>query len=172
MREAVEAERALGTQDRGLLGGFSAAMLRYVRANAKSFDKAHRWAMAALTSYRLKDRNERDEVCVRLTPHVPSAPLPERKASLDTPVSTLSGVGEKTAERLHSLGLKTYGDLLDHLPRTYIDRRDQRTIGDLRVGQEATVIGKVRHAKIDRIGRGRTRVVVTIGDGTGFLDCV
>jgi hypothetical protein len=94
MREAVEAERALGTQDRGVLGGFSAAMLRYVRANGKTFGSAHRWAMAALTSYRLKDRNERDEVCVRLTPHVPSAAMPERKATLDTSVSTLPGVGD------------------------------------------------------------------------------
>src|SRR5438477_10822009 len=111
MREAVEAERAAGCQDRGLLGGFSAAMLRYVKANAKSFDKAHGWAMAALTSYGLKNRNERDEVCVRLTPHVSSAAMPERKASLDTPVSTLPGVGDKTAERLHSLGLRTFGDL-------------------------------------------------------------
>src|SRR5439155_18312449 len=99
MREAVEAARTLGSQDRGLLGGFSAAMLRFVRANAKSFDKAHRWAMAALTSYRLKDRTERDEVCLRLIPHVPSAALPERRASLDSPVSSLPGVGAKTAER-------------------------------------------------------------------------
>jgi ATP-dependent DNA helicase RecG len=172
MREAVAAERALGSRDRGLLGGFSAAMLRWVKANAKALDRSYRWAMAALTSYRLKDRNERDEVCLRLTPLVPPAPLPEPRASLDTPVSTLPGVGEKTTERLRALGIRTYGDLLDHLPRTYIDRRDMRRIADLRLGQEATVIGKVRHAKVDRIGRGRTRVVVTIGDGTGFLDCV
>src|SRR2546425_3814543 len=99
MREAVEAERSGGCQDRGLLGGFSAAMLRYVRANARTFDKAHKWAMAALTSYRLKDRAERDEVCLRLIPHVPSAPVPEAGgAPLDTPVSSLPGVGAKTAE--------------------------------------------------------------------------
>ena len=173
MREAVEAERALGSQDRGLLGGFSAAMLRYVRANAKTFGRAHQWAMAALTSYRLKGRNERDEVCLRLTPHVPSTPPPQRgRASLDASVSSLSGVGEKTAERLHSLGLKTYGDLLDHIPRTYIDRRDMRQIKDLRKGQEATVIAKVRHTSVDRIRGGRTRVTVTITDGTGYVDCV
>jgi ATP-dependent DNA helicase RecG len=73
---------------------------------------------------------------------------------------------------LHALGLRTFGDLLDHLPRTYIDRRDMRTIRDLRVGGEATVIAKVRHATVDRIRGGRTRVTVTIGDGTGFVDCV
>lgn len=173
MREAVEGERATGSQDRGLLGGFAAAMLRHLRADGGALGKAHAWAMAALTSYRLKDRAERDEVCLRLTPHVAPAPPPVRApAALDTPVSSLPGVGEKTVERLAGLGLRTFGDLLDHLPRAYIDRRDMRSIADLRVGQEATVIATVREAKVDRVRARRSRVTVTIGDGTGFLHCV
>lgn len=129
--------------------------------------------MAALTSYRLKDRAEREEVCLRLTPHLVSQSAPDRGgAPLDTPVSTLPGVGERTAERLESLGLRTFGDLLDHLPRTYIDRRDTRTIRDLRVGGEATVIATVRSSKVERVRSNRSRVTVTITDGTGYVDCV
>lgn len=173
MREAVEGERALGSQDRGLLGGFSVAMLRRLRGDAGALGKAHAWAMAALTSYRLKDRSERDEVCLRLTPHVaPAPPASNATAALDTSVSSLPGVGEKTAERLANLGLRTLGDLLDHLPRTYIDRRDTRSIGELRLGQEATVIASVRETKVDRVRGNRSRVTVTIGDGTGYIDCV
>jgi ATP-dependent DNA helicase RecG len=173
MREAVEGERALGSQDRGLLGGFAAALLRKLHADPKALGKSRQWAMAALTSYRLKDRNERDEVALRLTPHVPSAAPPEGgRVPLDTPVSSLPGVGERTAERLESLGLRSLGDLLDHLPRAYIDRRDMRTIADLRVGAEATVIATVREVKVDRIRGNRSRVRVTIGDGTGYLDCI
>lgn len=173
MREGVESERALGVRDRGLLGGFSAAVLRRLHADAKALGSARSWAMAALTSYRLKDRAERDEVCLRLTPHLVSAPLPsEGGAPLDTSVSTLPGVGQRTAERLESLGLRTFADLLDHLPRDYIDRRDTRTIRDLRVGQEATVIATVREAKVERVGGRRSRVTVTISDGTGYIDCV
>ena len=68
--------------------------------------------------------------------------------------------------------LDTFGDLIDHLPRTYIDRRDMRTIADLKLGGEATVIATVKQTKVDRIRGNRTRVVVTISDGTGYIDCI
>ncbi len=173
MKEAVDGERALGSQDRGLLGGFAAAILRKLHADPKALGKSRQWAMAALTSYRLKTREEREEVGLRLLPHLPPAPQPvSGGAPLDTPVSTLPGVGEKISERLESLGLRTLGDLLDHLPRAYIDRRDMRSISDLRMGQEATVIATVRNTKIDRIRGRRTRITVTISDGTGYIDCI
>jgi hypothetical protein len=50
MREGVEGERALGSRDRGLLGGFSAAVLRKLHADPKALGSARSWAMAALTS--------------------------------------------------------------------------------------------------------------------------
>lgn len=173
MREAIDGERALGSQDRGLLGGFAAALLRRLRTDSKALGDARSWAMAALTSYGLKNPDERDEVALRLTPHFLDRPPPGLGgASLDTQVSTLPGVGPKIAARLTEMGLATFGDLIDHLPRTYIDRRDMRTIADLRLGGEATVIATVRSTKVDRIRGNRTRVVVTISDGTGYLDCV
>src|ERR671922_111069 len=108
MREGVEGEHALGSQDRGLLGGFSAAVLRKLHADTKALGKTRSWAMAALTSYRLKDRAEREEVCLRLSPHLMSLPAPDRDGSpLDTPVETLPGVGSRTAERLETMGLGT-----------------------------------------------------------------
>jgi ATP-dependent DNA helicase RecG len=171
MREAIDGERALGSQDRGLLGGFAAALLRRLHGDRDALGSTRSWAMAALTSYRLKDRNERDEVAHRLRPHVPEGRQPNAGAPLDTPVSTLPTVGPKTVERLRTLNLETFGDLIDHLPRTYIDRRDMRSISDLKLGGEATVIATVKHTKVDRIRGNRTRTVVTITDGTGYLDC-
>ncbi len=173
MREALDGERATGLQDRGLLGGFAAALLRLLRTEGKALGKDRAWAMAALTSYRLKDRAGRDDVVLRFTPHLLDEPLPDGAgAPLDTPVSSLPGVGEKVAERLDGIGLRTLGDLLDHLPRAYIDRRDMRQIQDLRLEQEATVIATVKKTSVDRIRGNRSRVVVTISDGTGYVDCV
>jgi ATP-dependent DNA helicase RecG len=174
MREAIEGERAGGSQDRGLLGGFAAALLRRVRADTTSLGEARSWAMAALTSYNLKSRDERDEVALRLVPHFTdhAPPAVSAGAALDTPVSSLPGVGPRIAERLKGMALETFGDLIDHLPRTYIDRREMRTISDLRVGGEATILATVRSTKVDRIRGNRTRVVVTLSDGTGYLDCV
>lgn len=173
MREAIESERVLGSQDRGLLGGFAAALLRRLRADTSALGATRSWAMAALTSYKLKNPEERDEVALRLGTHYADKPPPGLEgAALDTPASTLPGVGAKIAERLKAMGLATYGDLIDHLPRTYIDRRDMRTIADLKLGGEATVIATVRSTKVDRMRGKRTRVVVTISDGTGYLDCI
>ena len=40
---------------------------------------------------------------------------------LDTPVKFLKGIGERRAEALGRLGIRTAQDLLWHLPRRYID---------------------------------------------------
>ncbi len=71
------------------------------------------------------------------------------------------------------LGIRTVRDLLHHYPRRYIDRSTVQRIGELRIGQTATVIGRVR--KIDARPtrrRGLSMVTVEIGDGTGYLDLI
>ena len=40
---------------------------------------------------------------------------------LDTPVKFLKGIGERRAEQLERLGIRTAQDLLWHLPHRYID---------------------------------------------------
>lgn len=70
------------------------------------------------------------------------------------------------------LGIRTVGQLLHHYPRRYIDRSKVARIGELRVGQEATVIGRVRTVEA-RAAKRRPRmavVTVRISDGTGYLD--
>jgi ATP-dependent DNA helicase RecG len=47
----------------------------------------------------------------------------------------------KTREGLAALGLDTVGDLLEHMPR---DRREARTVAELQVGEQATVLVQVR----------------------------
>ncbi|GBC87458.1 ATP-dependent DNA helicase RecG [bacterium HR12] len=65
------------------------------------------------------------------------------------------------------------GDLLHHYPRRYIDRSRVQRISELRIGQTATVIGRVRkiEARPTR-RRGLSMVTVEIGDGTGYLDLI
>ena len=40
-----------------------------------------------------------------------------------TPLTDLPGVGPNRGKRLEKLGLRTMGDLLEHLPQRYEDRR-------------------------------------------------
>ncbi len=71
------------------------------------------------------------------------------------------------------LGIRTVGDLLHHYPRRYIDRSTVQRIGELRVGQTATVIGRVRQVEVRPTRRrGLSMVTVKIWDGTGYLDLV
>ncbi len=102
---------------------------------------------------------------------------------VDAPVKDLGGVasmptrggrgrgGPPVHEVLsESLGVHTVDDLLHHYPRRYVDRSAMVPMRDLRIGQEATVIGTVRKVNRAMTRRRQTMVTITIGDGTGFLD--
>ena len=69
-----------------------------------------------------------------------------------------------------SLGVQTVGQLLHHYPRRYIDRSQVAQIRDLRIGQHATVIAKVKRTVKRQTRRHQTMVTVTLYDGSGSLD--
>jgi ATP-dependent DNA helicase RecG len=101
---------------------------------------------------------------------------------LDSPVQDIDArlagrrVGMRTkgppaAEVLaESLGIRTVGQLLRHFPRRYIDRSATEPIRSLRIGQEVTVIGRVKRAVKRLTRRRQSMVTVTLYDGTGYLD--
>ncbi|HEX9122998.1 MAG TPA: ATP-dependent DNA helicase RecG [Actinomycetota bacterium] len=79
--------------------------------------------------------------------------------------------GPPAAEVLaESLEIHTVGDLLSHYPRRYIDRSQVARIGELRIGQYATVIAKVKRVSKRQTRRHQTMVTVTLYDGSGYLD--
>jgi len=86
---------------------------------------------------------------------------------LKTDIQYLKGVGPKRGEVLAGHGVDTVGKLLFYFPRRYIDRSKVDTIGSLRENDYKTVVGKVLGKGLLR--GGKTRLEVTIGDGTGYL---
>ena len=114
---------------------------------------------------------------VERIPNVPVSP----SLSLEAPVLAVdrklatrrTGLREKGEEAhvvLAGMGITTVGDLLRHYPRRYIDRSAVERIGDLRIGQHATVLARV-HKTVKRLTRRRqSMVTVTLRDGSGFLD--
>ena len=88
----------------------------------------------------------------------------------DSPVGALGGWARRYEAPLRKLGVETVEDLLQHYPRRYIDRSRVASIGDLRIGQEATVIGTVRRVDRRFTRRRQAIVTVTIFDRTGYLD--
>jgi ATP-dependent DNA helicase RecG len=88
----------------------------------------------------------------------------------DAPVGSLGGWARRYEAPLRKLGVSSVGDLLHHYPRRYIDRSNVASLGDLRIGQEATVIGTVRRVDRRFTRRRQAIVTVTIFDRTGYLD--
>ncbi|RJQ46408.1 MAG: ATP-dependent DNA helicase RecG [Gaiellales bacterium] len=93
--------------------------------------------------------------------------------ALGDPLTVLKGVGPALAREAGRLGLATLADLLSHFPRRHEDFSSSREIGQLRLGEEATVAATVERVTLQRTRRPNLRVVkATLRDDTGILEAV
>ena len=90
----------------------------------------------------------------------------------EIPVTVLTGVGPKKAEALAAMEIHNVLDLLTHYPRRYLDRTRQVAIRELKVGEEALVLGTVKRVASRRTRQRRTMVEVDVFDGSSYLHCV
>ena len=96
-----------------------------------------------------------------------------RPSILDAPVTTLKGAGPKLSEAASEMGIESLGDLLRHLPHSYRDRADPVGLGELRLGEEATVEVEVSGAKLRPTRRRRLTILETdVSDGSGRVKAV
>ncbi len=99
------------------------------------------------------------------------APVAAHLEALRMPVQYVKGVGPRRAEQLEKFGVSTVEALLFHLPFRYEDRRDVRTIADLRAGEEATIEAEL--VSVDERYAGRRRILESVAaDATGRLALV
>jgi ATP-dependent DNA helicase RecG len=98
------------------------------------------------------------------------APVLQVDRKLATRRTGLREKGDEAHVVLAGMGIETVADLLRHYPRRYIDRSAVGRIADLRIGQQATVIARVRTTYKRLTRNRRSMVTVTIADGTGSLD--
>ncbi|NOZ07916.1 MAG: ATP-dependent DNA helicase RecG [FCB group bacterium] len=82
----------------------------------------------------------------------------------------LRGVGPQRAKILAAIGIETLEDLLYYYPRRYLDRTGIKAIRDLRVGDEAVVIGRVEKTATIPTRR-KVIFTLTLSDDTGRLTC-
>src|SRR5918995_615838 len=99
-----------------------------------------------------------------------AAPLRARRhpSALAARIETLRGAGPRLAEAASELGVDSLGDLLWHVPHGYRDRTTMTEIGELKLGQEGTVLAEVRSARLRPTRRrGLTILEATVADGSG-----
>jgi ATP-dependent DNA helicase RecG len=88
-------------------------------------------------------------------------------------VTTITGVGERRgAAHADELGIETVLDLVTHYPRRYIDRSNEATLASATVGESVGLLVDVRRTRFVPARRGKPRVEVEVGDGTGRLTLV
>ena len=80
-------------------------------------------------------------------------------------------MGPRIAEALKDLGITTLADLISHYPSRHEDLSNVKRISELRVGEKATVVGRVVGMRpIGKPVRGRSPgFSVQLYDGTGYL---
>ncbi|UCF71364.1 MAG: ATP-dependent DNA helicase RecG [candidate division WOR-3 bacterium] len=88
---------------------------------------------------------------------------------LGSPVQYVKGIGPKRAACLARIGVETVRDLLLLVPRRYIDYSTVFKIRDVKIDDEATVIGRIKHVSA-RQTRNRTNLVTALlSDSTGSI---
>ena len=85
-------------------------------------------------------------------------------------LTTVAGIGEKTANILKKKRINKIFDLLLSLPYSYIDRTQKFKIKDLQVGKVCTVDVFIKKYSFPRVRNLPNKVICE--DETGILDCV
>jgi ATP-dependent DNA helicase RecG len=118
-------------------------------------------ALRGIAAFASVDELTREEA---LAAPVRSWPRPELLAD---PL-TLRG---KPGKALETLRIATYGDLIEHLPHSHRDQRDLRRIGDLAIGEDATVAATVRTVSRRPMRNRRQQLVkARVYDETGPME--
>ncbi len=116
--------------------------------------------------FRAADRTDRLLVTLTL-----SSPIDAIDRALATRRAGFRDKGPPAADVLaEALDIRTVRDLLHHYPRRYIDRSQVASVRELRVGQEGTVIARVKRTTKRQTRRRQSMVTVTLYDGSGYLD--
>ena len=85
-------------------------------------------------------------------------------SSLELPVTALPGIGDDSAKLLDRIDIRTVGDLLWHLPRTYVDFSKFTALKSVRAEQEQTVEAILGRIAQRRTARGQLMTEVELLD--------
>ena len=81
----------------------------------------------------------------------------------DSLISEIKGIGAKTEELFHKLGVYTVGDILLHYPRNYVLYPEAKHVDEVTEGETAAVIGRVLKSPVVRRTRSMPITVTSIG---------
>jgi len=87
-------------------------------------------------------------------------------------IESLPATRSTTISRFKSVGVKTFGDLLNYFPRRYEDRSVIAPIFSLQVGDKVSIVGEIDEVK-NQFARSKLTIqTANITDGTGSIQAV
>ncbi len=96
-----------------------------------------------------------------------------RPSRLAAPVTSLKGAGPKLSAAAAGIGIETLSDLLWHVPHGHRQQGDLKQVGELRLGEDATVMVSVRDARVRPTRRRNLRLVeANVADASGPMKAV
>lgn len=87
-------------------------------------------------------------------------------------ISEVKGIGAKTEELFHKLGVYTVGDILLHYPRSYIQYPNAKYVSEATEGETAAIIGRVLKTPVVRRTRSMPVTVTSIGTAESSMELV
>ena len=87
-------------------------------------------------------------------------------------ISEVKGIGAKTEELFHKLGVYTVGDILLHYPRSYIQYPNAKYVSEAAEGETAAIIGRVLKTPVVRRTRSMPVTVTSIGTAESSMELV
>jgi ATP-dependent DNA helicase RecG len=90
---------------------------------------------------------------------------------LGASITAVKGIRDKQVPKFRRLGVETVRDMLYFFPRRHLDYSKRKTIAQLKVGEEQTVVATVWQAKETFIG-GRRSTEAGVGDESGNMRVV
>ncbi len=169
-------EEKLGFRNNSVLGSFQ-SYLKNILSEEISSKLKEKVSFLSWT-YSTLSREERSQVIKEINQLLESFPLDgelfnkeviKNTLFLENSVDKVKFVGKKVASELKKLKIETVEDLLSHYPYKYLDRRNLQSIGELKVGEEATVVGVVKDIRKKIIRKNLRILQIGIYDGTGYL---
>jgi len=91
---------------------------------------------------------------------------------LNSPVGVLPMVGPIYQKRLEKIGIKTFKDLIYHIPARYLDFREKSPISRLSIGESITIKGKVDSIKNLYTRSGKKIQLAQVSDKSGSVDVI
>jgi len=91
--------------------------------------------------------------------------------SINSPISVIGGISSRLTTKFNKLGVKTVHDLLYFFPHRHLDYSQLKSISQLSVGDEQTIIANVWQAQVIMLG-GRRSTEAIVGDETGNIRVV